>query len=904
MQGDIPNRLLCFVLLSMALTVSVLAQPEIGVEVASRNEWCSPPETMTDGGAYNSHLVKKVETFIITISNTGSSDLNLTTPLILTGPNTDIFQWTQQPSAVVTPGSNTEAKFRVNSSTKGWKTANLSMVNDDADENPFDIVLNILIGENHLIGQGFPDTYIFGEGFIYNWPVDVIVGEASEIMIHIDNWDSDGPSCSCGSVRFIDNPYISINGSSAFTITQQPDIEFTYSTEYKVKFKPTVGGVQKADISFRYNAQGAMVFFPFNFTIQAEPLCPDIIVRDIFVIDGEGPDITCKIRVKNKGKAATSQKFKNEIYLSADNQITTSDYLINDWNVLPPFDVDQFATSWDLKTIVTGVPPGEYYLGVIADAKSVIPESNEFNNTAYNDLIKIMIPEDTSYTNTPILEVPFAASPPVIDGISDPVWYSVCSVPMERPSRDAGMNSPDNWLDCFANFKMMVDGVNCYMFIEAYDEILNTSALDSRFNDSFELYFAMAKGGNTQLSDYDPNVLLLRYVYGDTTESTGILPNSVCRFLDKENGYHLEIRIPAGDILAALNPGDQFGFDICMNDNDGAGREHALTWSSASTDVTVHPDLLGTARIIDYSAENPMRILQAPSVPVIDGSVEEPAWEGIPWISGNTFVKHAGGQPLALPFDIQSVDDWNDCRFRYKLMWIEEGLCFFGDVYDDCLETGESDDQMNDGFQIFIDGNNDKNSSLDANDHEYVFVPEEISSDNLKFASSGHGWTVEALMDLNADAGIAMIPGHLIGLEIQLNDNDGTGCNLRSRWWSTDYNSKDNPFMYGTIKLDGIVMDAGEAQTAIGIKSFHLSQNYPNPFNPSTAIQFSVPETGLVRLTICNLLGREVAVLMNKILVAGDYSVVWEAKDHAAGIYLCQLRAGDFRMTRKLVLQK
>ncbi|MBN2103508.1 T9SS type A sorting domain-containing protein [bacterium] len=899
-----PCKFLCITILLFVMALPVLAQPEIEVVVRATNEWCSLPETMTDGGTYNSGPIKRVVEFKIIISNTGSADLSLDTPLTLTGPGAGIFEWIQQPAAVVGPGSGTEAKFLITGGNKGWNTANLSIGNNDPDENPFDIILNINIAESHYLGQYFNGVLIPYDGFTYDWPVDVAIGSTSKVDVVLFNYDTDGPSCSVGGIEFIEDPYISVNGSSAFTLIQPPDAAFFFDTPYKIKFRPTAAGVQTAEISFRYKAAGTRVFFPFSFTVRANPLCPDIRVRDIFVIDGEGPDIICKIRVWNSGMAATLDKFKNRIYLSEDDQITGSDYQINDWNVHPPLGIDAFATSWDIKTTVTGVPPGEYFLGVIADAKCVIPESDEKNNTGYNDLVKIVIPEQLPDFAPLTLDVPVAALPPVIDGVPDPVWASVCAVPMERPALDGGNTAPEDWLDCYANFRMMIDHEACYLFIEAHDEMLNTSAQESQFKDSFELYFAPDRGSAAALLKVNSDVLQLRYVYGETGESTGILPDSECRFQDTETGYHLEIKIPAGNVAAGLTFGDQFRFDICMNDNDGAGPEHCWTWSSARSDITDNPDCLGVVRIIDYSAEYPMLILQAPSVPVIDGSENEPAWEDIPWIGSNTFVKHSGGEPLTPPFDIQTADGWNDCRFRCKLMWLEDRLYFYGDVYDDQPETSHSDYWMNDGFQIFIDGNNDKGISTDANDHEYMFLPSDAVSGNPVFTLTENGWTAEAVMDVGEDTGIPLEPGHLMGMEIQLNDNDDAGRDLWCRWWSDDDISWSHPSILGTVKLDGEISDIGEAQAASEIRDFYLFQNFPNPFNPCTCIRYSVPRAYLVRLTLFDLLGREVAVLVNEAKTAGVYSAVWNGRDHAAGIYLCRLRAGDFRMTKKLVLQK
>ena len=83
---------------------------------------------------------------------------------------------------------------------------------------------------------------------------------------------------------------------------------------------------------------------------------------------------------------------------------------------------------------------------------------------------------------------------------------------------------------------------------------------------------------------------------------------------------------------------------------------------------------------------------------------------------------------------------------------------------------------------------------------------------------------------------------------------------------------------------------------------FTLDQNYPNPFNPRTAIRYHVPVTVEVRLVVCDLLGREVAVLAHEQKAAGSYTALFDAGGLASGVYLCRLQAGSFIQMRKMVL--
>ncbi len=85
---------------------------------------------------------------------------------------------------------------------------------------------------------------------------------------------------------------------------------------------------------------------------------------------------------------------------------------------------------------------------------------------------------------------------------------------------------------------------------------------------------------------------------------------------------------------------------------------------------------------------------------------------------------------------------------------------------------------------------------------------------------------------------------------------------------------------------------------------FQLIQNYPNPFNPSTTIRYSLPNANFVTLKIFNLLGQEIQTLVSEKQAAGQYSVIFDAKNLASGIYFYRLRAGEVVQTRKAVLMR
>ena len=101
-------------------------------------------------------------------------------------------------------------------------------------------------------------------------------------------------------------------------------------------------------------------------------------------------------------------------------------------------------------------------------------------------------------------------------------------------------------------------------------------------------------------------------------------------------------------------------------------------------------------------------------------------------------------------------------------------------------------------------------------------------------------------------------------------------------------------------QLLGILVNVGENKELPLVYS--LSQNYPNPFNPSTTITYELPKTSHVSLSVFDILGREVSVLVNERKETGVHEVKFDGSSLASGAYLCRLQAGTFVQSRKLLL--
>ncbi len=111
-------------------------------------------------------------------------------------------------------------------------------------------------------------------------------------------------------------------------------------------------------------------------------------------------------------------------------------------------------------------------------------------------------------------------------------------------------------------------------------------------------------------------------------------------------------------------------------------------------------------------------------------------------------------------------------------------------------------------------------------------------------------------------------------------------CYPANDWFIYDYNivgvksNDNNPYNYG------------------------LNQNYPNPFNPETTFKFSLKEAGNTKLAVYNILGQEVAILVNNNLSAGNHEIKFDASALTSGMYVYRIESGSFTDTKKMLLLK
>ena len=142
---------------------------------------------------------------------------------------------------------------------------------------------------------------------------------------------------------------------------------------------------------------------------------------------------------------------------------------------------------------------------------------------------------------------------------------------------------------------------------------------------------------------------------------------------------------------------------------------------------------------------------------------------------------------------------------------------------------------------------------------------------------------------------------------------NGNGTTEEIKLYSfVDKNLKQGQYLYRLkqINMDGSYKYSNEVEVQIQPGKYSLEQNYPNPFNPSTKITYSISAVGtslmkflqFVQLKVYDVLGNEVATLVEEYREAGRYEITFNASDLASGMYLYILKAGDFVETKKMIL--
>ncbi|MCA9734554.1 MAG: T9SS type A sorting domain-containing protein [Deferribacteres bacterium] len=293
-------------------------------------------------------------------------------------------------------------------------------------------------------------------------------------------------------------------------------------------------------------------------------------------------------------------------------------------------------------------------------------------------------------------------------------------------------------------------------------------------------------------------------------------------------------------------------------------------------------------------------------------------------------------------------DDWapggSDLDFKVTMIMDDEYLYFSGDVTDDDLRDVEGGFQawQGDALELYMGFYNVNDTSkwhqkrsirgdggdwrvgftsmgdVQLDGYESAVVPGLESVVFAKF--TGDGYIVEAKFNLDSLAGtdLQVTNGMLMPFKIDNTDQDPnlmgdeertliTGVGAIPREPDTNIDMDQDwmrPHAWGFLEVvDGPGTAVNDEISKLPTV-FNLSNNYPNPFNPTTTIQYDIPKKSFVQLKVYNILGREVATLVNANKIPGYYKVNFDASHLANGVYIFKLIAGDYISTKKMTLLK
>ncbi|TVP98714.1 MAG: T9SS C-terminal target domain-containing protein [Balneolaceae bacterium] len=338
-------------------------------------------------------------------------------------------------------------------------------------------------------------------------------------------------------------------------------------------------------------------------------------------------------------------------------------------------------------------------------------------------------------------------------------------------------------------------------------------------------------------------------------------------------------------------------------------------------------------------------------LPVFDGIGDDECWEEVEWQTlGQVWIPY-GEFVLSDDFSGRYKAVWNyDTNLLYLLVEIRD------DVLVDGYRPGDDNYPDFDVLEIFID--EDRSGGLHRIDYGDENAENAFSYHiALDFPEVGETTETFAAMDIagfwervdyadhfehfilrryehklvyemalkvyddtydhdNPEASrVQLTPDKIMGFTMAYCDNDDKEAYppRREKFYGSvwvpeyAYNSHwKNADYFGVMKLidESGLVSAEDKIASVVPGDFRLMQNYPNPFNSSTTIEYHLPEASNVRLTVYDVTGREVSVLVNERQSGGYHSVSWNASGFATGVYIFKLQAGEFSTTMKSVLIK
>ena len=234
------------------------------------------------------------------------------------------------------------------------------------------------------------------------------------------------------------------------------------------------------------------------------------------------------------------------------------------------------------------------------------------------------------------------------------------------------------------------------------------------------------------------------------------------------------------------------------------------------------------------------------------------------------------------------------------------------DILDVVLAVGEILGTATIEGVAYDNGDVNDDGSIDILD--VVQMVDWILNPRGEIATSATLVNTDGMVNINSNGyvgGVQMTLEHGADFQLQLTENA----------FVADYVTKgsnttliviapENGYLFnatGDFKITDAIAASGGSYIDLGFgapvpDAFTIESAYPNPFNPSVNLDFTMPDAGLVKISVYNLLGREVATLMNRSLTAGQYSVVWNAEHQASGVYLVRVQVDNEEVSSQKIM--
>lgn len=408
---------------------------------------------------------------------------------------------------------------------------------------------------------------------------------------------------------------------------------------------------------------------------------------------------------------------------------------------------------------------------------------------------------------------------PTIDGIPDALWDGVEGVSLDLVYVATPPVDPAN---CSATVKTVWDDGHLYFLYEISDDALGDDSAAGWADDSAQLYF---DADNAKGSSYDANDADLIMRRDDTKPLEGRVEtlfggegvvNWAVAERDGGGGYTVEIEVAWEGFGFEPANGTVFGMDLQVNDDDGGNPDVVLKWHDTVGNGYANPSVFGTAILSEEEIllAADLVIKRTPLAPTIDGEPDA-LWSEVEGID------------LGIVYVATPPVDPANCAATVKTVWDDDYLYFYYEVSDDVLGNDSAAGWADDSLQLYFDADNSKGSSYDDNDADLIMRRDDTKplEGRVETAFGGTGVVVWAVKERDGGGGytaeIAVawdgfgfmpMTGTMIGLDLQVNDDDGGNPDVVLKWHDTVGNGYANPSVFGTAVLSNhqIAVEGGE----------------------------------------------------------------------------------------------